>query len=125
MLGKRYVEEHGALFRELWHRFEAVAEVAHKAGNKIAIDWLRSCAYWRFDCVKRLRKYDLRPAKVDGCAYGMGSPSSKPMLKPWTIATNDEVLAEQLPKRCPGHGAHAQVAGALAAGSAGYPKRMA
>ena len=47
------------------------------------------------------------------------------MRKPWTVAANDEVLAECLPRLCQGHQKHARVAGAITAGSASYPERMA
>ena len=120
------IETHKALFRQIWRRFEAVASAAHEAGNKIAIEWPRSCAYWKLDCVKLLlRQCGLQAVKVDGCAFAMVDPGGAPVLKPWTIATNDAVLAQSLACRCPGRGHHARIAGKIAAGTASDPENMA
>ena len=113
---------------QIWRRFEAVASAAHEAGNQIqiAIEWPRSCAYWKQDCVKQLlRKCGLQAVKVDGCAFGMVDPEGTPVLKPWTIATNDAALAQNLACRCLGHEHHARIAGRITAGIANYPENMA
>ena len=120
------MEKHKALFRQMRRRVEAVASAAHEAGNKIAIEWPRSCAYWKLDCVKLLlRQCGLQAVKVDGCAFAMVDPGGAPVLKPWTIATNDAVLAQSLACRCPGRGHHARIAGKIAAGTASDPENMA
>eukprot|EP00972_Heterocapsa_arctica_P026086 3840979-Heterocapsa_arctica.AAC.1 len=45
--------------------------------------------------------------KVTGCALGMKTDKGVPMLKPWTIATNDPYVFNAFKgKLCPGKGAH-------------------
>eukprot|EP00972_Heterocapsa_arctica_P037397 5505114-Heterocapsa_arctica.AAC.1 len=49
-----------------------------------------------------MNTYLLNTVKVIGCALGLKTYTGVPMLKPWTIATNDSYLFQALQGRlCP------------------------
>ena len=80
----------------------------HKHGGRIAIEWPKDCECCR---IKHVEQYlqDLRLNKVhiNGCALGLIDTEGIPILKPWTIATDDPYLhAKFQDKLCPGREVH-------------------
>ena len=74
-------------------------------GGKVAIEWPKSCKYWKFPRVKALcLNAKLQTVCFDGCAFGVKSvaPSTKglPIKKPWRVDTDMPELLETLNRKC-------------------------
>ena len=123
------IEEHRIEMRKLWKTLEVVANVNRKNGGKIAIEWPSNCDYWRLDFVNDFMvKYHLIKAKCQGCAFGLCDDHKQPIMKPWTIATDDPVLVRTLEAyKCPGklvHPHHAPCQGKYTKRTEGYTDTM-
>ena len=72
-------------------------------GGKIAIEWPRNCSYWKRPEVHKFIKHNsLAFAHFHGCAVGLIHQNGKPIQKAWKVASNDNILIENLNKlRCP------------------------
>ena len=81
-----------------------MANECHKHGGRIAIEWLKGYEYWRTKHVKQyIQDLKLNKVHINGCALGLVDNEGFPMLKPWTIATDDPYLhAKFQDKLCPG-----------------------
>ena len=74
-------------------------------GGKVAIEWPKSCKYWKFPRVKALcLSAKLETVCFDGCAFGVKSvaPSTKrlPIKKPWRVDTDMPELLVTLNRQC-------------------------
>ena len=69
----------------------------------------------------------LEPVGIDGCAVGVQSKSSDPILKPWRVAVSSQHMKQALDglrRRCQGGHGHVPCAGREAARSAFYPEQL-
>ena len=112
---KRKILAHWAVFRKLWAHFQQVADACIAHGGHVALEWPRSCMYWRHQRVKSaLRRWGTIPHPFDGCMYGLVSQAARsrgvPLRKPWTVAsTCDEFI--RLRRTCDKSHAHVATAG--------------
>ena len=109
------IRKHRAIFRLLWRHFCIVADACLANGGQIAIEWPRSCTYWRDRSVKsRLKRWGCKQHHLDGCMYGLVSqqPATRgtPLRKPWTIASTASRF-EDIGRRCDGQHAHVRTQG--------------
>ena len=112
---RRKIRAHWATFRKLWHNFHKVATSCISRGGQVAVEWPRSCAYWRRRQVKTaLTRWGCLPYKFDGCMYGLASvqarSAGKPLKKPWTIASNCATF-HRLCRACDSTHQHAPIQG--------------
>ena len=123
------IRKHWALFAKLWRNFQVVAESCLACGGEVALEWPRSCAYWRRAQVKRsLKKWGCMHTKLDGCMFGLVSVQSAtrgtPLRKPWTIAsTCDEFKSIGI--TCDGSHRHVRTQGADTSVTEGYTDSLA
>ena len=78
-------------FDALWANLVILASVNAANGGKLALEWPTGCKYWTYLEVNQLLK-ELGCAKVHfhGCTLGLDAGNSdSPILKPWTISTNE------------------------------------
>ncbi len=66
--------------RKMFATLEATAKLNDALGGKIAIEWPKSCDYWRLNVAQEvIAKYQLQVVAVHGCACGLvdddGAPS--------------------------------------------------
>ena len=89
----------------LWAHFEVVAIAAFLHGWLIAIEWPKTCAYWKRKKVKALLLLlGLQRIEIHGCMLGLTASDGLPIKKPWYIATNcSELLSMLKGKVCKGH----------------------
>ena len=120
------LRQHHKLFKQLWLSAVEVAHEVRNVGGRVAIEWPRNCAYWRWNCVRKLAKeMGFRFAKFDGCAFGLKDPEGVPMRKPWMLATDDDHLHAALAdKTCPGHAVHRKVEGELTKATENYTEEL-
>ena len=103
--------------RKLLRNFSRLADINSSLGGEAALEWPRTCAYWRERKVLELiNRLGLEDVFVDGCALGVvaqhGADAGLPILKPWRIATSCQELRDDFREyRCPGHDRHAPCAG--------------
>ena len=126
------LKHHWAVFRALWSSFEPLATATAKAGGLIAIEWPKGCSYWHDRRVKRLLQRGFTFASAAACAFGLrpqGPYADNEYIgKVWRVATNNDALAAQLNRSCPGQGpchVHRVVEGRQTAASAYYPPALA
>ena len=76
--------------------------------GRIAIEWPKDCEYWRTKHVKQLiHDVKLNRVHINGCAPGMTDDEGVPILKHWTIATDDPYVPSKFQnKLCPGKVEH-------------------
>ena len=96
---------HVDLYCALWKNVELALEEAQQVMARVAIEWPSRCSYWKRQEVKRaLRKYHLLTQDFHVCMFGVtgSTPTtrSRPILKPWTVATNCGVLRQHLDRQC-------------------------
>ena len=78
------------LFNKLWISFEIVANECRKHGGRIAIEWPNVCEYWRAKHVKQyFHDLGLNKVRINECALGLTDDGGAPIVKLWTIATDD------------------------------------
>ena len=117
-------------FRQLWTRFQPLAEAVHSAGGLVAIEWPLRCKYWHDPRVERLlKKLHTANATAAACMYGLRpqrdhSPN-KLIGKEWRISASCADFAAALHWRCDGSHQHVPVAGCETAATAFYPKPFA
>ena len=112
---RKKIRKHWAIFRALWRNFKIVAETCIAQGGQVAIEWPRSCTYWRRPEVKAcLIKWGCSPVHFDGCMYGLVSQQARtqgqPLRKPWTIASTTDAF-QRLRRKCNGAHSHARIEG--------------
>ena len=95
----------------------------------MAIEWPRSCAYWRRSQVKRaLKRWRCMHTKLDGCVYGLVSTQATtrgtPLRKPWTIAHSCDAFSG-LGLTCDGTHRHVRTQGADTSITEGYTDSLA
>ena len=102
------------VFRAIWAAFLKVAEVFHKAGGLIAMEWPSGCEYWRWPEIQHgVCTLGLRFVHFDGCALGLVAGDGAPIRKPWSIATNSpQILDAFAPFTGPGDHQHTPCQGA-------------
>ena len=105
--GPEKIKEHKRLFNKVWTSFKIVANECRKHG-RIAIEWPKGCEYWRTKHVKQdIRELKLNKVHITGCALALTDDEGIPILKPWTIVTDDPcVQAKFQDKLCPGKVEH-------------------
>ena len=106
-----------------------MARECQKNGGKIAVEWPKGCQYWRMNQVNEfINELKLAKVNIDGCALGLKVDKGVPMLKPWTIATDDNYLFMHFKnKKCPGkddHPEHCPVAGKYTKLTENYTDQM-
>ena len=77
-------------FHELWSVFEVLANVAVIHHFHFAIEWPRTCTYWRNrKVIMFLSQHTIYEADFDGCMFGLRSIVREDMLikKPWKVIT--------------------------------------
>ena len=106
---RRLLKKHHRIFNQLFESLMRLyREFADYGPIPILFEWPRYCRYWRKPKVARfIKRYGLRLAKFDGCAYGLRSclknEEHKFLMKPWMIATNVPEIFETLDgNMCPG-----------------------
>ena len=76
---------------------QILANECRKHRGRIAIEWPKGCEYWR---AKRVKQYThdpkLNKVHINGCALGLTDDERVPILKPWTIATDDPYVQGKL-----------------------------
>ena len=95
----------------------------------MALEWPRSCAYWRRSQVKRaLKRWRCVHTKLDGCMYGLVSVQATtrgtPLKKPWTIASTCDSFSG-LGLLCDGSHRHVRTQGADTTVTEGYTDALA
>ena len=116
-IGRKRLKRYKATFRKLLRNFARLADINTSLGGEVAIEWPRSCAYWREKkVIELIRRLALEDVFVDGCAVGLvakhGVNAGLPILKPWRIATSCPELRDDFRAcRCPGHDTHAPCVG--------------
>ena len=123
------IRAHWATFRKLWRNFVDVANTCISRGGQVAIEWPRSCSYWRRRQVKAaLKKWGCAPYKFDGCMCGLTSRRARcagiPLKKPWTIASTSATF-ERLCRACDGRHAHVPTQGVDTRLTEGYTPELA
>ena len=126
---RRKIRSHWAIFDKLWTNFHIVAEACLRQGGQVAIEWPRSCMYWRRRKVKTaLRRWRCQAHALDGCMYGLTSQAARtlgiPLRKPWTIATTCPTF-HRLRRTCDGTHAHAPTQGRDTRLTEGYTPELA
>ena len=96
------------MFNKVWTSLKIVANECRKHGARIAIEGPKGCEYWR---TKRVKQYfhdlELNKVHINGCALGLTDDGAAPILKPWTIATDDPYVQAKFPdKPCLGKVEH-------------------
>ena len=99
------IASHVRLFHKLFESLERILPSISDVGGKVAIEWPKSCKYWKFPRVKALcLSAKLQTVCFDGCAFGVKSvaPSTKglPIKKPWRVDTDMPELLETLNRKC-------------------------
>ena len=87
------IRKHWTLFNRLWRSFQTVADACVSNGGHVAIEWPKSCMYWRHRKVQSsLRRWGCISHHLDGCMYGLVSDAAGtrglPLRKSWTISSN-------------------------------------
>ena len=95
---RQRIDMHVDLYRALWKNVECALEEAQHVMARVAIEWPSRCSYWKRAEVKRaLRRYHLSMQSFHGCMFGVtgSTPATRdrPILKPWTVATNSDLAA--------------------------------
>jgi hypothetical protein len=114
----------------MWDNFMEIARENKLAGGAVAIELPRSCKYWDWKVVKDgCIELGLRKAKFHGCSMGLVEDHTNlPIMKPWTIATDDvHLYAAMHGRTCPGpsvHPIHAPCTGKNAKKSELYTDEM-
>lgn len=85
----------------------------------VAIEWPKGCEYWHAKHIKQyIHDLKLDKVRINGCASGLTGDEGAPILKPWTIASDDPYVQVKFQdKSCPGkveHRVHTPVAGECA-----------
>ena len=111
------IRKHWRLFRCLWLGFRQVADACIANGGRIAIEWPKSCAYWRHRNVRScLKRWGCAAHHLDGCMYGLVSQTAGtrgiPILKPWTISSNAEGFTH-VARKCDRTHEHVRIQGCL------------
>jgi len=103
-----------------------LARKVRQNGGYVAMEWPRFCSGWaRGEVRKLLRDMTLTKANFHGCAVGLESKTGKPLLKPWTVATDSPELEEALNgAQCTRDHTHLSIEGAETGRSAHYPRMM-
>jgi hypothetical protein len=111
----------------MFDAFAACARIVRAQGGKVAIEWPEGCSYWKLPKVIALcEELGLEKAKLHGCAFGLKNSKGEYMKKPWIVATNDEILFEELNRRrCTGTHKHVWVRGKEGSETEGYTDSMA
>jgi len=111
--GEAKLRKHVSIFKKIWESFARIARAVVDAGGVVAIEWPRSCSYWRWPRVKALNKeLGLLEANFDGCAFGLKTASGMLIKKPWRVMCNMSSLIGRLDgKKCLGDHDHAPCAG--------------
>ena len=109
------IRGHWRLFRCLWRSFRQVANACLANGGHIAIEWPKSCLYWRNRSVRAdLTKWGCVPYHFDGCMYGLVSQSAGtrgvPLRKSWTICSNADGF-KHVARACDHAHVHARIQG--------------
>ena len=95
----------------------------------MALEWPKSCAYWRHRKVQSsLRRWGCIPYHLDGCMYGLTSqvPGTRgiPLRKPWTISSNAEEF-RHVARACDGSHSHTRIQGKDTRMTEGYTPGLA
>ena len=124
--GEARIRAHIRLFKALWANFEIVATKCLRKGGHVSIEWPRSCAYWKRQCVMDfLARYSFESVDLDGCMVGLTDGAGTPVKKPWRIAsTSMHVLDQFQGLKCQGHPVHAQCRGKVCKDSENYTERF-
>jgi len=98
-------------------------------GGRVAIEWPRSCLYWRDRKAKAdLCRWGCEQNKFDGCMYGLVSQaaatSGKLLRKPWTIASNADGF-RHLQRPCDHTHEHVKTQGSDTKLTEGYTEALA
>ena len=109
------IRGHWRLFRCLWRSFRQVANACLANGGHIAIEWPKSCLYWRNRSVRAdLTRWGCVPYHFDGCMYGLVSQSAGtrgvPLRKSWTICSNADGF-KHVARACDHAHVHARIQG--------------
>ena len=123
------IRAHWALFRVLWRNFVIVADACIQHGGRIAIEWPRSCMYWRHRYVKStLKRWDCTAHRFDGCMYGLVGRTQAtegiPLRKPWTVASNCPDF-RHICRLCDHAHGHARIQGGDTKSTEGYTDELA
>ena len=126
---RRKIRAHRAVFKILWRHFEQVADACVRRGGHVAIEWPRSCMYWRLRHVRTaMRRWGAIPHALDGCMYGLVSQAARtcgvPLRKPWTIASSCDAF-HRLRRKCDGSHEHAPTQGHDTRRTESYTDRLA
>ena len=122
--------QHQSLFRRLWINLERIESEILRVGAKIAIEWPKGCAYWKWETVQAfILRNRLNSVILDGCAFGLvakhGSLKGFPIRKPWRVATNMPELRLRLDRRCACTSVHAPCEGRDTSETEAYTDTMA
>ena len=103
---RQRIDMHLDLYRALWKNVEVALEAAQAVSARIAIGWPTRCTYWKRQEVRRaLRRHHLLKQDFHGCMFGVTGTTTatrtRPILKPWTVATNCGELRMRLNRQCP------------------------
>ncbi len=98
---KEKMKGHLAQFNSLWDNFAKLAKNVYQKGGTISLEWPTQCAYWSYQKVNDLLKeIDMNKARMHGCELGLISEKEgRPILKQWTVATNDWYIYNNLSSR--------------------------
>ena len=126
---RRLVEQHYALFRVLWKNSMRVVHEVVRKGGYVAIEWPKSCAYWREpEVCEAINSLGLQSVNFDGCMFGLvsqfGSNAGEFIRKPWRVDTNSPCIWQQLQRPCDGSHTHVPCAGSDTKATEGYTDEL-
>jgi len=106
-----------------------VAREIRAQGGYIAVEWPRSCNYWRDMQYQRFAmEFGLLSVYFDGCMFGLvgrrGKAKGIPIRKPWRVDTDSPVLQQCLFRICDGKHVHTPCAGSETKATEGYTDQL-
>ena len=107
--GLRRLAKHIELFDKLWESFVVMAEDCLARRGSVALEWPKTCYYFKLQKVNDFfSKHNFDSVLIHGCSLGLvHTRNGVPILKPWIIWSNCQVLLKSLQKWvCPGKDVH-------------------
>ncbi len=114
-----------ATFRLLWQCLAKLANHVLPQGT-LCIEWPASCAYWKEEVVMRdMARWGMSDAVLHGCAYGLTTPKSVPVKKPWRVASTNPLIPRLLSRTCSGSHGHQASRGKVCKETESYTPSLA
>jgi hypothetical protein len=87
------IEQHVRDFQKIWKNVVKVAQRASRKGARIVFGRPSNCAHWKGpEVIQFVNSLGMAKAKFDGCIFGLQDSERRPLLKPWSLMTDDQAL---------------------------------